>query len=165
MLEFLHKPSTCSPSPSLTVSSIFKSPLHSVCVVCILIYHYTSLLSCSSHASRSFLSLSFHSFISLTLPTYLSSMYSSVSLSIYTSIYSSLLFPLSSPVFPPEFPRQEALESWVGFIHQWTTTTTTELKRLVEVAWLLAVEDVTLAVVGSGAAWGLVAEGRTPLYG
>lgn len=65
----------------------------------------------------------------------------------------------------PEFPAEESLQGGVGLVHQRPSAASAELEGVVEVLGLLVVEDVALAVVGGGAARGLVAEGGAPLDG
>lgn len=58
----------------------------------------------------------------------------------------------------PQLPAEEALQGWVGLVDQRPTAAATELEGAVEVAGLLVVEDVALAVVGGRAARRLVPE-------
>ncbi len=63
----------------------------------------------------------------------------------------------------PELPRKEALEGRVRLVHERAAPGIAEVQRTLEVGRLLVVEDVALAVVGRGAAGGLVSERGAPL--
>ena len=66
---------------------------------------------------------------------------------------------------PPQFPRNKPLQRWIAFVHQGTTSRTTEGQRLPEYQRLPIIEYVTFPIVGRCRAWWLISKLRTSLDG